>query len=85
MSGKLRDVVDSEVMRLLVARLPPGVQVSPDSKIASDLGLDSAAIMDFVMELEDTLGISISLDETTEIETVADLRRAVEALVQKAT
>jgi len=82
LSDKLKDV-ECEVVRLLLIRLPADVQVSLDSKIASDLGLDSASIMDFVMELEETFDISVPLDDATEIETVNDLCRAVEHLLQR--
>lgn len=76
------DNIEAEIVEVLVRRLPAGVQVSAQTQIARDLGLDSVAIMDFVMDLEDRLDISIPLDRIAEVETVGDLSRAVEALMR---
>lgn len=76
------DNIEAEIVEVLVGRLPAGVQVSAQTQIARDLGLDSVAIMDFVMDLEDRLDISIPLDRVAEVETVGDLSRAVEALMR---
>jgi len=82
LSNRIEDI-ESEIVALLATRLPWGTPVSMQSKIVSDLGLDSAAIMDFVMDLEEKLGITVPLDESAEIETVGDLRKAVEALLRR--
>jgi len=65
---------------LLMKRVPAGVQVSAQTRIAQGLGLDSVAILDFIMDLEDRFDISIPLDRVAEVETVADLGRAIETL-----
>ena len=44
------------------------------------LGLDSVAILDFIMDLEDRFDISIPLDRVAEVQTIAELSRAVAAL-----
>lgn len=49
------------------------VELSDQTNIMSELGLDSVAIMDFVMELEDRLDVSVPLDRIAEVETVGDL------------
>ncbi len=76
------DNVDAEVVELLMRRVPAGVQVSAETRIAGGLGLDSVAILDFIMDLEDRFDISIPLDRVAEAQTVAELGRAVEALVR---
>lgn len=74
--------IEAEIVEVLVGRLPAGVPVSAQTQIARDLGLDSVAIMDFVMDLEDRFDISIPLDRIAEVETVGDLSRAVEGLMR---
>lgn len=76
------DNIEAEIVGVLEARVPAGTQISPKAKIARDLGLDSVAIMDFVMDIEDHFDISIPLDQVAEVETVEDLSRAVEALLK---
>jgi acyl carrier protein len=75
--------IEAEVLRIVSERIPPGIQVSPQTRIARDLGLDSVAVMDFVMDIEDHFDISIPLDRVAEVETVEDLSRAVEALLKE--
>jgi len=76
------DNIEAEIVAVLEARVPAGAQISPKAKIARDLGLDSVAVMDFVMDIEDHFDISIPLDRVAEVETVEDLTRAVEALLK---
>jgi acyl carrier protein len=78
------DNIEAEIAEVLAARLPAGVQVSAQTQIARDLGLDSVAVMDFVMDIEDHFDISIPLDRIAEVETVADLSNAVEAILKDA-
>jgi acyl carrier protein len=77
------DNIGAEIARVLAARVPTGAQVSAQTQIARDLGLDSVAVMDFVMDIEDHFDISIPLDRVAEVETVGDLSSAVEALLKE--
>ncbi|HEY5409678.1 MAG TPA: acyl carrier protein [Caulobacteraceae bacterium] len=56
------------------------VEISDETNIARDLGLDSLAIMNFIMALEDEYDISIPLDRVAQVETVGDLVTAIEEL-----
>jgi len=76
------DNIEAEIVGVLETRVAAGTQVTPKAKIARDLGLDSVAVMDFVMDIEDHFDISIPLDRVAEVETVEDLTRAVEALLK---
>jgi len=76
------DNIEAEIVSVLEERVPAGTQITPQAKIARDLGLDSVAVMDFVMDIEDHFDISIPLDRIAEVETVEDLTRAVEALLK---
>jgi acyl carrier protein len=56
------------------------VEISDDTDIVEDLGMDSLGVMNFVMAIEDFYDISIPLDRITQVQTVADLVHAVEEL-----
>lgn len=56
------------------------VVVSDKTDIVNDLGLDSLAVMNFVMALEDEYDISMPLDRMAEVQTVGDLVRTIEDL-----
>lgn len=54
--------------------------ISADSKIIEDLGFDSLAVMNFVMEIEDRLDVSVPLDRLADVKTIHDLANAIAAL-----
>jgi acyl carrier protein len=56
------------------------VVLDANTNIARELGLDSLAIMDLVMALEDHFDISIPLDRIAETETVNELANLVDSL-----
>lgn len=68
-----------------VARTLEGVtpemaaSITPETNIVRDLSLDSIAVMDFIMELETEFNTVIPLETVAEIQTVADLARALGA------
>lgn len=78
------ETVDQEVRSRISAALQEvvgrPVAVSDKTDIVNDLGLDSLAIMNFVMALEDEYDISMPLDRMAEVQTVGDLVRTIEEL-----
>ena len=64
----------------LRSSLQKPVELSDQTNIVNDLGLDSVAVMDFVMEIEDRLDISVPLDMIAEVETISDLVSTVRVL-----
>jgi acyl carrier protein len=74
--------VEARIFKVLAVHAPPGVNLSAQTRITRDLGLDSVAVMDFVMDIEDQFDISIPLDRIAEVETVQDLSGAVEELLE---
>jgi acyl carrier protein len=56
------------------------VQITDDTDIVEDLGMDSLGVMNFVMAIEDFYDISIPLDRISQVQTVGDLIQAVEEL-----
>ena len=78
------DVVNQEVRTRISAALQEvvgrPVAIADDTDIVNDLGLDSLAVMNFVMALEDEYDISMPLDRMAEVQTVGDLVRTIEDL-----
>ena len=74
--GDIRQMI-FDTLRSSVQKL---VELSDQTNIVNDLGLDSVAVMDFVMEIEDQFDISVPLDKIAEIETLGDLVFTVSAL-----
>jgi acyl carrier protein len=75
-SRSVRDGITAALSQTVGKR----IEISDDTNIARDLGLDSLAIMNFIMALEDEYDISIPLDRVAQVETVGDLEKAIEAL-----
>ena len=82
--GFSMETVDQEVRSRISAALQEvvgrPVAVSDETNIVNDLGLDSLAVMNFVMALEDEYDISMPLDRMAEVQTVGDLARTIEEL-----
>jgi acyl carrier protein len=76
--------IEAEIVELLAQRIPAGIHVSAQTQIVGGLGLDSVAILDFIMDVEDRFDISIPLDRVAEVQTIAELSRAIEALTRAA-
>ncbi len=60
--------------------VPAAVAVTGSTHIMRDLNLDSLAVMDFMLTLEDRFDIVISLDKVAEVETLDDLVNVVDQL-----
>ena len=76
--------IEAEIVELLAQRIPAGIHVSAQTQIVGGLGLDSVAILDFIMDVEDRFDLSIPLDRVAEVQTIAELSRAIEALKRAA-
>ncbi len=59
------------------------VEVSDETHIGRDLQVDSLALMNIIMELEDTFDISIPLDRLASVETAGDLSNLIKDLRNK--
>jgi acyl carrier protein len=78
--GDIREII----FDTLRSSLQKPAEISDKTNIVNDLGLDSVAVMDFVMEIEDRLDISIPLDRVAEVETLGDLVSTVHGLKRNA-
>ena len=71
------DANDQGIFDSVVELLPPfnadGIKLKPETDISADLNIDSVAVMDFVMEVEDKFDIDIPLNILSDTRTIADL------------
>lgn len=74
-----------QIIESLRQIVPASVPVHAETNIMRDLHLDSLAVMDFMLTLEDKFDIVISLDRVAEVETLADLVRVVDQLRRRKT
>ncbi|WP_038035808.1 acyl carrier protein [Thermopetrobacter sp. TC1] len=73
-----RDEIIARLTELLAPFNKEGVPLTPQTDIAAELNIDSAGVMDFIMEVEDTFDIDIPLNVLSETRTIEDLARVVE-------
>ncbi len=73
--------IEADIVQMLTGRIPAGVAVRGETRIVDGLGLDSVAVLDFIMDLEDHFDISIPLDRIAQVQTVSELSGAIETLV----
>ena len=70
-----------DIVRDIVERLSamPNVRgpATADSRIVEDLNMDSLAIMDFIMALEDHYDVALPLEKLAKIKTVGELARLI--------
>ena len=74
------NTIEAQVLELLAHRVPADIKVTAQTKIAGDLGLDSVAVLDFILDVEDHFNISIPLDRVAEVQTIAELSHAIDGL-----
>ncbi|MFC9285567.1 acyl carrier protein [Streptomyces sp. NPDC057052] len=72
------DALRNALAEVLHKELP---ELTPSTRLFSDLALDSTSVIELLMELEDTLGLQIDPDELTPdvFETVGSLNAYVDA------
>lgn len=70
----------AEIIQGLRELVPASVTMTGETRIVTDLHLDSLAVMDFIMSLEDRFEIVIPLDRVSDVETLADLAKVVDQL-----
>lgn len=74
----------AEISETLESVLNRKVELRPEMNIVNDLGLDSIAVMNFTMALEDRFDISIPLHDMASVVTVQDLLKTITALRSEA-
>ncbi|GBQ12534.1 acyl carrier protein [Swaminathania salitolerans] len=72
--------ISSMIVEKLLANPKVPRDIDGNSKIVEDLAFDSLAVMNFVMEIEDELDVSVPLDKLADIRTINDLATCLAAL-----
>jgi acyl carrier protein len=80
---RVADLTLREISRAAEAVLGRPVELTSRTDIARDLAIDSLALMNIVMELEDKFDLSIPLDRMAVVETVGELASVVDELRTK--
>lgn len=57
-------------------------KLSPDTKLADDLGLDSVNLMELLVEIEDHYDIGLPLNMMADITTIRELAAKISQLVE---
>jgi acyl carrier protein len=78
-----RETID-QICKLLTPFNSSAKTLNADTDISTDLNIDSVAVMDFVMEVEDHFDIEIPLNVVSETRTIGELAAVVEKRNQKA-
>lgn len=79
------DDVQNDIIRLLGAKIEGDLTLTPETNIVADTGLDSVSVMDFIFELEDEFGITVSMDRISDVKTVGQLASAIHTIIQEET
>ncbi len=77
------DLTLREISRSIEKTLGQKIELKDSTNIARDLQIDSLALMNVVMELEDVFDISIPLDRLAVVETAGDLSALIKELRAK--
>ncbi len=82
MSAPTSEHIYQKICELLVPYNPKGRVITLQSGIVSDLEVDSTAVFDLIMGLEDFYDISIPMEMVSDIKTVGELVAAVRSLTE---
>ena len=69
---QLNEKLFQEVTAILIPFVPQGQQITAETDMIADLGLDSLKVMKIVETVEDSFDISIPLNILPEVRTVGD-------------
>ena len=78
-----KDEIFAKVCELLKPYNPENRPITMQSGIVSDLEVDSVAVFDVVMGLEDHYDVSIPMEMVSDIKTVGELCAAIKQLAEE--
>ena len=74
------DLVFHKIAGLLRELAGAKIDITRETNFLSDIDIDSVAVLDLIMEIEDEYAISFPMNKTAEIKTVGELVDAVHEL-----
>ena len=69
--------IEGELKGMLSTYLGEGDEITRDTDLISDLKMESAQVMEFMVEIEDHYDIAIDLETLSNARTIADLAAVV--------
>jgi len=81
MSDPTHDEIFNKICELLVPYNPKNLAISRQSSIVTDLEVDSTAVFDLIMGIEDHYDITIPMEMVSDIKTVGELVVATRQLI----
>ena len=83
MGAGSQDQVFGKALSLLQPFNANNIEITRETEIGTDLEIDSVAVLDMIMEFEDSYDISFPMNLISEIRTVGELVDAVHKLVRE--
>lgn len=77
-----RALIESVIRQALKTIRPSAAGLDGDADLAQEADLDSAEVMDLVMEIEDLLDLSIPVETTAHARTINELTAGIALLKQ---
>lgn len=77
------DEILSRVSGHLRAMVPAETQLTENSDLIDELGLDSVLVMDLVLEIEDEFDVSVPVNVLADVRTLRDLTLAIQRLIEE--
>lgn len=78
---KSKEEILEEIVSILKEALNPSVEITPATRLESDLAIDSLRAMEILAAVEDHFDITIPINILNEVQTVEDLVKQVEKLL----
>lgn len=82
MTAVTTKIIFDKVCELLAQYNPENRPITMQSGIVSDLEVDSVAVFDLVMGLEDHFDVSIPMEMVSDIKTIGELVNAIKQLTE---
>ena len=77
--------LEDRVKQLLTTRLGiPAADITPDARLADDLGMDSLDAVELAIATERQFNVALSDEQVAKLKTVADIMALVERLTDEA-
>ena len=75
--------IQTQLIQILKNFVPQGQELTPETDLVADLGLDSMKVMDIVAEVEDSFDISIPLNILPDISTINDFTLQLQKVMKE--
>ena len=74
-----RETLRADLVALFGHHAQADIRVTEQSHLVADLGIDSLGVMEVIADIEDKFELSIPDEALREVETIADVARAIES------